>query len=163
MRQKIFKSRSQGFAIMMDGSVQNVHEGHTASTTDQTGTLRQRVKSKVADPEANKEAMRDLEYNRNTKSQKSNIEYGEQDASPYSGLHDKIVGDNEVRTFPQNTFSFLLLARYPICEKTQAENDDGRSNVPIPRKKTRDYLCLPFWCALGVLILQLAIYTLALQ
>eukprot|EP00526_Cylindrotheca_closterium_P002841 CAMPEP_0113601178 /NCGR_PEP_ID=MMETSP0017_2-20120614/92_1 /TAXON_ID=2856 /ORGANISM="Cylindrotheca closterium" /LENGTH=988 /DNA_ID=CAMNT_0000509457 /DNA_START=15 /DNA_END=2981 /DNA_ORIENTATION=+ /assembly_acc=CAM_ASM_000147 len=74
----------------------------------------------------------------------------------------------EVRTFPRNTFSFLLLAKYPLCDRGQSQMQVPwavwkLSDIERRRwQRSRDYLCLPFWFAWSILILQIGIYTLAL-
>lgn len=75
---------------------------------------------------------------------------------------DDSVMDEE-RAFPDNTFSFLLLVKYPLCEKKADEGEDELEASRHKGKNSPDYLCLPFWLALAVLVIQLTIYSLALQ
>lgn len=75
---------------------------------------------------------------------------------------DDSVFDEE-RTFPDNTFSFFLLTRYPICEKEASETGSDSEEANTARQNSSDYLCLPFWLALSILVVQLTIYSLALQ
>eukprot|EP00980_Cylindrotheca_fusiformis_P016232 scaffold4825_cov132-Cylindrotheca_fusiformis.AAC.9 len=69
---------------------------------------------------------------------------------------------DEVSTFPNNTFSFLLISRYPFCERKTAESEID-IDVSQTGKVSPDFLCLPFWLALAILVLQVTIYSLALQ
>eukprot|EP00980_Cylindrotheca_fusiformis_P016234 scaffold4825_cov132-Cylindrotheca_fusiformis.AAC.11 len=70
----------------------------------------------------------------------------------------------EQRAFPDNTFSFLLIAKYPLCESKKEEDEiDLDSSDHQTGKNSPDYLFLPFLLALAVLVMQLAIYSLALQ
>lgn len=74
-------------------------------------------------------------------------------------------------TFPETTFSFFLVTRYPICGKPSDEmhSVDFSEEISLRTSNTwrktheRDYLCIPYWGALFVVTAQLGIYTLALQ
>ncbi|CAJ1946015.1 unnamed protein product [Cylindrotheca closterium] len=136
----------------MDGSVQNNRmEYASLADADKNGTLRQRVKV----PENIVHA--DLESDENM--EKSNMKQNRGDTN------DEYAADeNDIRTLPRNTFSFLIIARYPFCEKARPDNNDDRTSIVQNRrkKKHRDYLCIPFWISLGILVLQITIYTLAL-
>jgi hypothetical protein len=70
----------------------------------------------------------------------------------------------EERAFPDNTFSYLLLVRYPLCDRKKSENEDaGEGTSRQARQNSPDFLCLPFWLAAGILVVQITIYTLALN
>lgn len=130
--------------IMMDGSVNDI------TPRDCSETLRHRAVNKV--PEGLLEPIEMV---------KNDLETNNRDSE------DKLQenaddGDDESQSFPENTFSFLLIARYPLFEKARPEHEEG-TNKLVRKRKTRDYLCIPFWFASGVLILQIFIYTLALE
>ena len=150
-------SLSPSFIIKMDGSVQNNRKDYASLTdADQNGTLRQRVKPQQEEVPDNS-LRTDLESNEKEKPVKKQPEQNVGDTD-----HEADVGNDDLRTLPRNTFSFLIIARYPFCENARRENDDRRSIIQIQSSKTRDHLCVPFWCSLGILILQITIYTLAL-
>eukprot|EP00980_Cylindrotheca_fusiformis_P017420 scaffold5418_cov107-Cylindrotheca_fusiformis.AAC.1 len=77
------------------------------------------------------------------------------------GIEDDDSVLEEDSTFPNNTFSFLLLVKYPFCERKTTENVAAIEEAD--RMSSSDYMCLPFWLALSILVIQLAIYSLALQ
>eukprot|EP00980_Cylindrotheca_fusiformis_P018194 scaffold5889_cov115-Cylindrotheca_fusiformis.AAC.1 len=85
-------------------------------------------------------------------------------ASRDIGIEDDDSVFEEERTFPDNTFSFLLLVKYPFCERKKAEHEIEIEEADrLSGKTSSDYMCLPFWLALSILVIQLAIYSLALQ
>lgn len=147
------------FTMMMDGSIRsNASESVVGET--HKGTLRHRSVNKPAEEESpvvavNEDALEDLEFSKKT------AETG-QTGGNAAPRFSRTADDEEILRFPENTFSFLLLARYPFCEKAHPEYEEGTSTL-IKRRKTQDYLCIPFWAAVTVLILQILIYTLALQ
>eukprot|EP00980_Cylindrotheca_fusiformis_P018198 scaffold5889_cov115-Cylindrotheca_fusiformis.AAC.5 len=80
------------------------------------------------------------------------------------GIEDDDSVFEEERAFPDNTFSFLLLVKYPFCERKTSENEAVIEETDrLSGKTSSDYMCLPFWLALSILVIQLAIYSLALQ
>lgn len=83
---------------------------------------------------------------------------------------DESIDDEDERTFPNNTFSFLLLAKYPLIGKRREEEDEtqgiaggNEETNTSPSHNSPDYMCLSFWLAIAILSLQVTIYTLALQ
>lgn len=78
---------------------------------------------------------------------------------------EKGEDNHEVRAFPQSTFSFYMLAKWPLCGYSAPEDTvecNKERNILRAKQRTRDYLCLPFWLATFILFLQVGVYALAL-
>jgi hypothetical protein len=73
--------------------------------------------------------------------------------------------EDEIMAFPHSTVSFLLLAKWPLCGRNAPEDGlecSQQGHVLRAKHRSRDYLCLPFWLSLGIVVLQAGVYTLAL-
>ena len=126
---------------------------------------------------ASRRAVRHSIMNRNTAMSTNNLMVPlEEEEQDYDD--DSSVEEEEVRTFPNNTFSFLLLARYPLVEKAKAQpsvveadpivddqNDESgmTTSERTRQSRSKDWLCLPFWLGVAILVLQVLIYSLVLQ
>ena len=146
------------FMIMMDGSVRDSRAEVSAGTAEPSRNLRQRVARMPKDEEATKD-VESVESGRMKKGELAQQNAAYSQGRKSSGGRNQ---DREMESFPENSFSFLLVARYPFCEKADPEFVEGTNN-PIPKRKSRNYLSIPFWSALVVLTLQVFIYTMALQ